>query len=162
MCCGLGRHEENAHDISSAVCPRCAWLECLLFCLCNCHCEMFDFAYLAMWACCDDTSSDDDEHYTSNSLLLLSADVFIAPFLLSGLCDVDELTVALVCSFALDLFTVAQHDWAETPQLRYPVFGEPHVLPADTSNDSRAVVHFVQGRSEAMGQNFQVRLGAFL
>ena len=69
----------------------------------------------------------------------------------------DELTVALECRFAPDLFTVAQHDWTEIPSA--PLSG---IWSADTSDDSRAVVHFVQGRSEAMVRNFQVRLGAFL
>ena len=60
--------------------------------------------------CCGDTSSDDDVHNTSNSLLLLCADAIIAPVLLSGLSDVDELMVALGCRFALDVFAVAQQD----------------------------------------------------
>ena len=47
-----------------------------------------------MWACCDDTSSDAD----------------IAPVLLSGLSDVDELMGALGCKFALDVFTIAEQD----------------------------------------------------
>ena len=68
-----------------------------------------------MWSCCEDTSSDDDEHNTDNTLLLLVADALIAPVLLSGLSDVDELMVALGCRFALDLFSVAQHDWAGGP-----------------------------------------------
>ena len=55
-----------------------------------------------MWACCADTSSDDGEHNTSNTLLLLFADALIAPVLLTGLSDVDELMVALGCMFALD------------------------------------------------------------
>ena len=58
-----------------------------------------------MWACCDDTLSDDDEHNTSNSFLLLCADALIAPVLLSGLTDVDELTVGS------DVFTIAQEDY---------------------------------------------------
>ena len=75
---------------------------------------------VAMWACCDDTSSDDDEHNTSNSFLLLCADALIAPMLLSGLSDVDELMVALGCRFALDVFTIAQQGRP---------FAEPAPLP---------------------------------
>ena len=63
-----------------------------------------------MWACCDDTPSDDDEHKTDNMLLLLFAHAFIAPALLVGLSEVDELNMALGCSFALDIFTIAQQD----------------------------------------------------
>ena len=63
-----------------------------------------------MWACCDDTSSDDGEHNTSNALLLLIADALIAPVLLAGLSDVDELMVALGCMFALDFLSVAQQE----------------------------------------------------
>ena len=40
--------------------------------------------------------------------LLLFADAFTAPALLSHLSELDELTVALSCRFALDIFTVAQ------------------------------------------------------
>ena len=47
----------------------------------------------------DDTSSDDDEHNTDNNLLLLIADADIAPALLAGLSDVDELHMALGCRF---------------------------------------------------------------
>ena len=54
-----------------------------------------------MWACCDDTSSD--EHNTSNTLVLFFADALIATVLLTGLSDVDELTVAPGCTFALDI-----------------------------------------------------------
>ena len=60
-------------------------------------------ALLAMWGCCGETSSDDDEHNTSNAFLLLCADALIAPVLLAGLADVDELMVALVWRFALGL-----------------------------------------------------------
>ena len=45
-----------------------------------------------------------------NALLLLFADADIAPVLLSGLSDVDELMVARGCRFALDVFTIAQQD----------------------------------------------------
>ena len=38
------------------------------------------------------------------------ADAYIAPVLLAGLSDVDELMVALGCRFALDIFTTAQQD----------------------------------------------------
>ena len=65
--------------------------------------------------CGDDTFSDDEEHNIDNTLLLLVADALIAAVLLSGLSDVDELMVALGCRFALDLFSVAQHDWASGP-----------------------------------------------
>ena len=50
-----------------------------------------------------------------NPLLLLVADALIAPVILSGLSDVDELMVALGCRFALDLFSIAQHDWTNGP-----------------------------------------------
>ena len=55
-------------------------------------------------------TSDDDEHNTSHALLLLLADVDIAPVLLSGLSDGDELIFALGCRFASDVFTAAQKD----------------------------------------------------
>ena len=61
-----------------------------------------------MWACCADSSSDDDDHNTSNTLLLLFADAFVAPGLLADLSEVDELTVALSCRFALDILTIAR------------------------------------------------------
>ena len=64
----------------------------------------------AMWPCCDDTSSDDDEHHTDNTLLLVFADTYIAPALLAGLSDVDQLHKALGCRVALDIFTIAQQD----------------------------------------------------
>ena len=41
---------------------------------------------------------------------LLFADALIAPVLLTGLSDVDELMVALGCRFAVDIFTIAQQD----------------------------------------------------
>ena len=62
------------------------------------------------WPFCDDTSSDDDEHNTGNTLLLLFADAYIAPALLAGLTEVDELYISLGCRFALDMFTIAQQD----------------------------------------------------
>ena len=55
-----------------------------------------------MWACCADSSSDDDEHNTNNNTLLLSR--------LSAL---DELSLALTCRFALDIFTTIQQDYPE-------------------------------------------------
>ena len=61
-----------------------------------------------MWPCCDNTSSDDDEHNTDHNLLLLFADADIAPALLAGLSDVEVLYIALGCTFALDVFTIAQ------------------------------------------------------
>ena len=63
-----------------------------------------------MWPCCDDTSSDDDERNTDNALLLLFADAYIAPALLAGLFDVDELYIAFGCRVALDILTIAQQD----------------------------------------------------
>ena len=70
------------------------------------------FVCYAMWACCDDTSSDHDDHNTSNAFMLL-----VAPVLLSGLTDLDELKVAFECRFVLDVFTIIQHGhptWAAT------------------------------------------------
>ena len=64
-----------------------------------------------MWGCCADSASDDEKHNTRNAFLLLCADALVAPVLLSGLTDVDELMVALGCRFALDILTVAQQDW---------------------------------------------------
>ena len=63
-----------------------------------------------MWACCADSSSDEDEHNTGHTLSLLFTDVHTAPSLLSDLSELGELTVALLCRFALDNFTVAQQD----------------------------------------------------
>ena len=71
-----------------------------------------------MWACCADSSSDDDDHSTSNTLLLLFADAFVAPALLADFSEVDELTVALSCRFALDIFTIAQQDRPRPPWMR--------------------------------------------
>ena len=45
---------------------------------------------------------------TSNTLLLLFADAFVAPGLLADFSEVDELTVALSCRFALDILTIAR------------------------------------------------------
>ena len=70
-----------------------------------------------MWPCCDDTSSNDDEHNTGNTLLLLFVDADIAPALLAGLSEVDELKIALGCRFALDIFTIAQQDRPSSPGL---------------------------------------------
>ena len=50
-------------------------------------------------ACFEDTTSDDDDHLTGNSFLLLCAHALVAPVLLSGLLEVDELLVALMCRF---------------------------------------------------------------
>ena len=63
-----------------------------------------------MWACCDDISSDDDEHNTSNAFVLLGAKTLIALVLLAGLADVDGITVAMGCRFALDVSIVVQQD----------------------------------------------------
>ena len=62
-------------------CPRSMWREIQLQAL----------ACTTLWACCDDTSSDDDDHNTSNPLLFLCADALVAPVLLAGLSDVEEL-----------------------------------------------------------------------
>ena len=66
------------------------------------------FSAASPCGCCDDSSSDDDEHNTSNSLLLLCAYALIAPVLLSGLSEANELGFALGCRFALDVFTIQQ------------------------------------------------------
>ena len=79
-----------------------------------------------MWACCADSPSDDDEHNTGNTLLLLFADAFVAPTLLSDHSELDELTVALTCRFALDNFTVAQQDGPRP---------EPDLLAHDPGRD---------------------------
>ena len=71
----------------------------------------------------DDTSSDDDDHNTSNVLLLLCADALIAPVLLAGLSDLDELKVALGCRLALDVFNIAQQDYPVADQ--EPVICDP-------------------------------------
>ena len=68
-----------------------------------------------MWPCCDDTSSDDDEHNTDNTLLLLFADAHIAPALLAGLSEVDELKIALGCRLP----------WTSSPLLNKIV---PHLI----------------------------------
>ena len=75
-------------------------------------------ALRAMWACCADSSSDEDDHNTSNTLLLLFADAFVAPAPLADLSEVDELTVALSCRFALDILTIAQRDRPRPPWMR--------------------------------------------
>ena len=62
-----------------------------------------------MWACCTDTSSDDDEHNT----LLLFDHAVVALVLLSRLSALDELSLALTCWFALDIFTIHQQDYPQ-------------------------------------------------
>ena len=84
------------------------------------HCHN-QFAFKAL--CFYDTSSDDDEHNTDNTLLLLYADVDIAPALLAGLSEVDELMIALGCRFALNIFTIAQQD--RPPPVPVPLPHDP-------------------------------------
>ena len=60
-----------------------------------------------MFACCDDTTSDDDEHNTDNDALLGHA---LVPPVLSRLSALNELSLALTCRFALDIFTIIQQD----------------------------------------------------
>ena len=74
-----------------------------------CH----DLACLAMWPCCAYSSSDDDEHNADNEALLLFGHAIVAPVLLSCLSAVDELSFALTCRFALDIFTIFQLDYPE-------------------------------------------------
>ena len=62
-------------------------------------------------------------HNTDNTLLLLFADACIAPALLAGLCEVDELMIALGCRFALDIFTIAQQD--RRPPVPVPLPRDP-------------------------------------
>ena len=62
----------------------------------------------------------------TNTMLLLFADAFIAPALLAGLTEVDELYIALGCRSALDIFTIAQR-YRPSPDL------EP--LPLDAELD---------------------------
>ena len=71
---------------------------------------MYMYMYMYISSCCHGTSADEDEHNTDNTLLLLFADACIAPALLAGLSDVDELCIALGCIFALDIFTIAQQN----------------------------------------------------
>ena len=70
-----------------------------------------------MWAGCDDTASDDDDHNTSNAFFFLCADALITPVLLTGL------KVAFRCRFALDMFTVIQHECPIADQ--EPAFDDP-------------------------------------
>ena len=58
----------------------------------------------------------DDDHNTSNALLLLCAHALVAPVLLSGMTEADELVVALTCLFALDVFTIIQQDYSAAAQ----------------------------------------------
>ena len=90
---------------------------------CGNTCRGFSFTR----ACCDDTSSDDDEHNTNNTLLLLFADAYIAPALLAGLSEVDELMIALGCRFALDIFTIAQQDRPPLDPVPLPL--DPGIAP---------------------------------
>ena len=89
-----GAAETNAADANASrpSAPRSVRysLERLLFC----HVE-----------CCDASSSDDDDYTTSNSLLFACAHALVDPALLSGLVELDELSVALSCRFALDART---------------------------------------------------------
>ena len=66
-----------------------------------------------MFACCDDTTSDDDGHNTDNDALLLFGHALVAPVLLSRLSAIDELSLALTCRFALDIFTTNQHNYPD-------------------------------------------------
>ena len=59
---------------------------------------------------CDVPSSDDDDHNTSNKLLLSCAHALVAPVLLCGLTELDELATALSCWFALDIWTIMQQE----------------------------------------------------
>ena len=63
-----------------------------------------------MRGCCDASSSDDDEHNTNNSLLLARANALIADALLSSLTEPDDLSVALSCRFARDMWRIMQHE----------------------------------------------------
>ena len=66
-----------------------------------------------MFACGDDTTSDDDEHNTDNAALLLCGHDLVAPALLSRLSAIGELSLALTCWFALDIFTLIQQDYPD-------------------------------------------------
>ena len=66
-----------------------------------------------MRASCTDTSSDDDERDTDNDALLLFGHAVVAPMLLSCLSSLDELSLAVTCQFALDIFTIIQQDYPE-------------------------------------------------
>ena len=61
------------------------------------------------------SSDDDEEHNINNTFLLLIADARIAPMVLAGLSDVEEILIALGCRFALDLLSIAQHNWTDGP-----------------------------------------------
>ena len=73
-----------------------------------------DLSCCAMWPCCADSSSDDDdEHNTDNDALLLFGHAIVEPVLQSRLSALDELSFALTCQFALDVFIVIQQDYPE-------------------------------------------------
>ena len=65
---------------------------------------------IPLCASANEESDSSHKHNTDNTLLLLFADAYIAPGLLAGLSEVDELMVALGCRFALDIFTITQQD----------------------------------------------------
>ena len=58
----------------------------------------------SMWACCTNTDND---------ALLLLGHAIVPPVLLSRLSAPDELSLALTCRFALDIFTMIQEDHPE-------------------------------------------------
>ena len=76
-----------------------------------------------MWACCADSLSDEDEHNTDNDALLRFGHAIVAPVLLSRLSAHDELSLALTCRFALDIFTIIQQDYPEAFDLARPRTG---------------------------------------
>ena len=55
----------------------------------------------------------DDEHNTDNEALFLFGHAIVAPVLLSRLSALNELSLALTCPFALDIFTIIQQDHPE-------------------------------------------------
>ena len=68
---------------------------------------------VARCECCHLSSSDDDEHNTSNLLLLPCAHV---SHVQTEFAELDELSVALSCRFALDIWTIMQHDCPSADQ----------------------------------------------
>ena len=73
------------------------------------NCSPVQSSPRSLWLC-GASSFDEDEHNTSNSLLLACAHALVAPALLSVLTEPDELSVAVSCRFALDIWTVMQHE----------------------------------------------------
>ena len=93
--------------------------------------SMWRVPLVAMWGCYDVPSSDDDEHNMGNPLLQLCAHALVAPSLLSGFVELDDLWVALSCRFPLDVWTIMQQDYPSADQESSACSGSPVLMSLD-------------------------------